>query len=163
MHNKIKSCIISVFLFTLSLPQTCFAQLGEYLAKEDAPEISCAVSKAVNVLDVSGRIAKTYYDGTRDFFFNIYVQNSDDNRVPVYNPENDNIVISVTAAALAGSKKELSYARKEFDFTGLFDNRMRGSPPGRFEITKLYLLSIEALQKGSVPVFAFITDKNILL
>lgn len=162
MKKKCASVIISVFLFMLSIPQASFAELASYLEKGSQPEISCAVSNALNLLDVSGKIVKRYYDGTKEFLFNAYALDNGSSHVPEYAANTDKIFIGISAMTVINGKKDIFQEKGICSYAKFLDYRMRGSPPGGTEITKLYLLYIEALQKGSVPA-SFIIDKNILI
>lgn len=155
--------IVSIFLFLFSVPQTCFAELGSVLAKDKNIEISCSVSKAVNLLDISNKIVKKYYGDTKEFFFSGGMLNGGDKKTPEYTYKSDEIAVNKNEIiTVNNSKKDNLYSCHFSNFSGLVNNRMRGSPPGCIEITKLYLLSIEALQKGSVPASSIIAG-NILL
>lgn len=160
MKKKISVCLISVFLFMFSVPRICFAQLGVLLSADNAPEISCAVSKAVNVLDISSKIVRVYYEGAKDFFFNMCLQRYGGCETPVYGRYADNIFLGIPAQAVCGGKKDMFCGKIFAVFSGFFDERMRGSPARDCEPIRLYLLFIEALHKGSVPAFGFIDGKK---
>ena len=162
MKKKISVFLISVFLFMFSVPRVCFAQLGAFWAADNVPEISCAVSKAVNMLDISGKIVRVYYEGAKDFFFNMRLQRYGGCETPVYGRYADNVFLGIPAQAVYGGKKDMLCGKFFSVFFGFFDERMRGSPARDCEITRFYLLFIEALHKGSVPAFGFIDGKNIL-
>jgi len=162
MKRKLIAVIISFLLFVLSVPQSCFAELGACLQKENtANGISLPVVNAINMLDISKEIAKTHFKIAKDFFECACIVSVCDSKKPVYNSRNDGIMISLVQAVISGQKKELVFIR---DYEGLyefFDRRMQGTgPPDGIEITKHYLLFIEALQKGSVPA-SFIAIANI--
>ncbi|MDR1195449.1 MAG: hypothetical protein LBL00_03125 [Endomicrobium sp.] len=159
MKDKITAYIILVCLLTFSIPRSCFAELAGYFQKDDCPQISLAAAKAVNLLDISGKIVKKYYDGTKDFFLNMHIQSPDNDQSPVCNAKMDKLFVNVCVSAAASVKRDTFSGQNFLGFIKLFDERMRGSPSGGTEITKVYLLSIEALQKGSVPAYEFINNR----
>ncbi|MCL1971745.1 MAG: hypothetical protein FWG57_02000 [Endomicrobia bacterium] len=157
MKKKIAAVIISFFLFSLSVPQACFAEAGLYFAGAKSAEISSKTAKAVSLLDISDKIVRKYYGGTKDFFFNMYVKDAGNNKLPSYNSKTDEIALCAVKTITLSNKKSVHFGKDFICFTGFVSDRMRGSPFGDDpEITKQYLLSIEALQKGSVPVDVFV-------
>ena|GEM_PF-2374061 len=163
MKKKIAAVIISFFLFSLSVPQICFAEASLYFAGTKSAEISSKTAKAASLLDISDKIVRKYYGGTKDFFFNMYVKDTGNNKFPVYNSKTDGITLYASKIITISGKKSVHFGKDFICFTGFISDRMRGSPFGADpEITKQYLLSIEALQKGSVPAFAFIIGNALL-
>ena len=159
MKKKITAFIISFLLFLLSVPQICFAELGVCLHKEKPAEISSKAAQAVNLLDISDKIVKKYYGGTKDFFFNMYVKTFEDKQIPAYGSKTGGLILNSAGTVIINGKKNIFRETAFLRFEGFAADRMRGSPFERSsEITKQYLLSIQALQKGSVPAFAFIIN-----
>ncbi|MDR1942162.1 MAG: hypothetical protein LBQ47_07530 [Endomicrobium sp.] len=158
MNTKITAIIISVFLFAFPLAQLRFANAYLYLEKNNNAEISCSVAKAANFLDISNKTFKKYYADAKDFFFNGL---SGAREVPVYNCKTYKITINAVLAYAANNKKNIFYVHNVSNYTRFVYNGMQGSPPGLVEITKMYLLFLEALHKGSAPALFFIDD-NIL-
>jgi len=161
MKRRLTAVIISLFLLVLSVPQVCFAELGAYLQKDSSGSISLPVVNAINMLDISKEIAKSHFKIAKDFFGNACLLSSDAPKDPLYDSRNDEMMISFVRAIASGQKKELVFIQNSGEFYEFFDQRTHGrSPPEEVEITKCYLLFIEALQKGSVPA-SFITVANI--
>ncbi|MCL2144889.1 MAG: hypothetical protein FWH43_05305 [Endomicrobia bacterium] len=163
MKKKITAVIISFFLFSLSVPQACFAVPGLCFEKGKNAEISSKTAQAINLLDISDKIVRKYYGGAKDFFFNTYVKGFENEQIPVYGSKTDEAIFYSAGSAVVNTKKDVYFEKDFLRFKGFMCDRMRGSPFGIHpEITKQYLLSIEALQKGSVPAFAF-TMNNIFI
>jgi hypothetical protein len=162
MNKKAAAFIISFFLFMLSVPQTCFAELGLFFTKDKSAEISCPVSKTINLLDISNKIVKKYYGDTKEFFSEGSLAGMGNEKTPQYTYNPDKFAISAYGMTTVNNGRKIVFTDQRYSKLSAFtDKRMRGSPPESTEITKLYLLSIEALQKGSVPAFSIIAY-NIL-
>ncbi|MDR2427185.1 MAG: hypothetical protein LBD46_08430 [Endomicrobium sp.] len=163
MKKKITAFIISLFLFSLSVPQACFAELGFYFKKGKSVEISSKTAQVINLLDISDKIVRKYYGGTKYFFLKMYVKSFENNGLPAYIQKSVVLFLHSAAAMIINAKKNV-YCGKEYLIFEEFPNYLMRVGPffgaGR-EIIKQYLLSIEALQKGSVPAFAF-TINNML-
>jgi hypothetical protein len=165
MKKKITAFIISFFLFSLSVPQVCFAELGSYFKKGKQVEISSNIAQAVNLLDISDKIVRKYYGGTKDFFLKMHVKSFEHNRLPIYAQKTVELFLHSAATVIINNKKSVYCGKEYLNFEEFLSYLTRGSPffsTGR-EIIKQYLLSIEALQKGSVPAFAFTINNNNML
>jgi hypothetical protein len=158
MKKKITAFIISLFLFSLSVPQSCFAELGFYFKKGKPAEISSKTAQAINLLDISDKIVRKYYGGTKDFFLTMYIKSFENNHLPAYGQKTGELFLHSVSTVIINDKKSVYRAKGHLNFEEFLNCLTRGSPfcgPPEREIIKQYLLSIEALQKGSVPAFAF--------
>ena len=158
MKRKAASLIISFFIFVFSVPQKCFAELGTFFEKQDNPVISCSAMKAASLLDISKNVIKINYENAKDFFITAYFENAQGKEIPVICNFGGNRIIPLANTVIWNSKN--SEIRGGICYLAFDDFRQRGSPPsinGSILTEKIYLLSLEALHKGSVPA-----DNNIL-
>lgn len=154
MKKKAASLIISFFLFFLSVPQICFAEAGLLFKKQDNPEISCAAMKAVSLLDISKKVVKINYENVKDFFFAAYFGDCASQDIPKMRASAQKRLISFDTVIAWNSKNGDNGKYCGFHYSKFHDYRLRGSPPGNNNSNlagKIYLLSLEALHKGSIP------------
>lgn len=162
MQKRMLSVIVSFFIFTFSIPQTCFADLVTLFEKNTEANITNPAMKVVNLLDISKKIADNHISGARKFFREMYFVSADNKDMPEINTSRTKVILNFYDINLLSSKQKKIYV-KENQINSLYsDAKLRHSPPGNHScLTKIYLLSLEALHKGSVPASgAFISKTN---
>lgn len=138
----------------LSVPQICFAELGACFEKQNNPEISCSAMKAISLLNLSKKTFNISFGDEGDFFISSYFENSTGSDIPIICDLAKKGILSASTMVSWSFKNIESDNYSCFSYLKFNDYRLRGSPPGKNDITdieKVYLLSLEALQRGSLP------------